>query len=151
MLHTLLIRLLGRSWALIIYSILISLHRGHLFVWSVFAPKLLYEFFHSIAFLIQAIVYLLFAMTIMPRRFSPIDKGADLVGPSVERQPPSRQGSLTEHSHANMRPFAQYHLREQTEAYGGIQSMTNSFEPTHFKPEQPTWSDHSIGNKAAYV
>jgi len=57
------IRLLGRSWSLVIYAIFITLHRGHLFIWSVFAPKLLYECFHSIAFFLQTVTYFTFALT----------------------------------------------------------------------------------------
>jgi ethanolaminephosphotransferase len=65
MLECLRVRLLARSWSLIIYSIFITLHRGHLFIWSVFAPKLLYEMFHSIAFFLQTIAYFTFGLACM--------------------------------------------------------------------------------------
>lgn len=52
-------RFFARAWSIVIYALFISYqHRGHLFIWTVFAPKLLYEIFHSIALFIQAAVYL---------------------------------------------------------------------------------------------
>ena len=56
-------RLFARSWSVLIYAIFITFqHRGHLFIWTVFAPKLLYEIFHSLAFAAQSAVYLLFCI-----------------------------------------------------------------------------------------
>lgn len=56
-------RLFARAWSVVIYALFITFqHRGHLFIWTVFAPKLLYEIFHSIAFAIQSVIYLSFCV-----------------------------------------------------------------------------------------
>lgn len=63
LLEALRVRFLARVWSVVIYAIFITFqHRGHLFIWSVFAPKLLYEIFHSIALTIQVVVYLVFCV-----------------------------------------------------------------------------------------
>lgn len=56
-------RFFARAWSVVIYSLFITFqHRGHLFIWTVFAPKLLYEILHSIALAIQSVVYLSFCV-----------------------------------------------------------------------------------------
>lgn len=62
LLDALLSRLLSRSWILIVYSILVTIQRGHLFIWSVFAPKLLYEIFHSVAYALLVLAYVTLAI-----------------------------------------------------------------------------------------
>lgn len=51
---------LQRLVPLTVYCIVIAIQREHLFIWSVFAPKLLYEFFHTLVclFMITSIVVL---------------------------------------------------------------------------------------------
>jgi hypothetical protein len=68
LLDVLRIRLVGRSWVLAIYSIFITAHRGHLFIWTVFAPKLLYEIFHSVAFGLQIAGLLAFCTAQLKRK-----------------------------------------------------------------------------------
>jgi predicted AlkP superfamily pyrophosphatase or phosphodiesterase len=107
MLDSLKVRIMGRSWALIIYSIFITLHRGHLFIWSVFAPKLLYEIFHSIAFLIQTVVYLIFGIVCMwfIRR-----NGSDQTQ-LAPRRPQTTQNEVhhVHPHHAHEEPFTSHH------------------------------------------
>lgn len=52
------------TWRLLpitIYTIIISIQRHHLFIWSVFSPKLLYEAVHSVVICLAVFVMLILA------------------------------------------------------------------------------------------
>lgn len=52
--------LLSRALPVAVYVILVTIQRYHLFVWSVFSPKLLYEGMHTLV--IAIVVFLLLAL-----------------------------------------------------------------------------------------
>ena len=50
---------LTRALPLAVYTVMVSAQRYHLFVWTVFSPKLLYEGLHTVVVSILVLIFLL--------------------------------------------------------------------------------------------